>query len=208
VDVNRYSEIRPYLYHLTDRSNLDYIRESKVLFCAAELMRRARCRDLLRTQRQNHEPIEVSGSTVSLRDQKPLRKGNMELTGGFRFEDFLESLNSRVFFWPGNDEGPRRSGENHFGRYASERPAILRCRFESLMSANPSVEPLFCAYNSGAPRIVNGRKSPRGPNTFLQACDFPRIACKVVEVTFAGKAVLPPGVELGCSLPGPWQSFF
>jgi hypothetical protein len=91
VDVNRYSKIRPYLYHLTDRLNLDQIRESKVLFCAAELMKRAGCSDLLRTRRQDHESIEVNGSTISLRDQKPLLSGNMELTG-----DFTRSVRVRI----------------------------------------------------------------------------------------------------------------
>jgi len=208
VDVDRYAEIRPYLYHLTDESNLDHIRKEKVLSCAAELMKRAGRADLLRTRRQGHEPIEVDGSAVSLRDQKPLLSGNMELTGGFTFEDVVEALNSRVFFWPGSHEGPTRPGENHFARYVSERPAILRCRFQSLMSANPSLEPLFCPYNSGAPRVVNGSKSPRGPDTFLKACDFPRKASGVVEVTFIDKVLLPQDAELRRGPPGPWQSFF
>jgi hypothetical protein len=208
VDVDRYAEVRPYLYHLTDQSNLDHIRQSKVLFCAAHLMNRAGRSDLFRTRRRNHEAIEINGSRVSLRDQKPLRRGNVELIGGFTFEEFVESLNARVFFWPGKDEGPVLPGENHFAHYASERPAMLRCRFQSLRSENPSGVPLFCAYNSGAPRTVSGKKSPRGPNTFLKACDFPRTSSKVVEVTFIGKIVLPPDMELRVGSNGSWQSFF
>jgi hypothetical protein len=208
VDVDRYAEVRPYVYHLTDESNLDRIGKEKGLSCAAVLMKRARRTDLLRTRRQGHKPIEVDGSTVSLRDQKPLFRGNMKLTGEFTFEDFVEALNARVFFWPGKDDGPIPPGKNHFARYASERPALLRCQFQSLMFANPSLEPLFCPYNSGAPRVVNGRKSPRGPGTFLKACDFPRPASRVVEVTFIGKVVLPRDAELGRGPLGPWQSFF
>jgi len=132
----------------------------------------------------------------------------MELTGGFTLEDFVEALNVRVFFWPGKDEGPVRSGENHFARYASERPAMLRCLFQSLKSANPSAVPLFCPYNSGAPRIVNSKKSPRGPDTFLKACDFPRTSSEVVEVTFLREIVLPPDTELGEGPKGSWESFF
>jgi hypothetical protein len=207
VDVNRYSKIRAYLYHLTDRVNLDHIRESKLLFCAAELMKHSGRDDLLRKRRQNHERIEINGSGVSLRDQKPLLSGNIELTGGFTFEDFVEALNARVFFWPGTDEGPIRSGENHFARYEIERPAMLRCRFQSLLSASLAAEPLYCMYNSGAPRCVNGRKSPRGPNTFLKACDFPRSPSKVVEVTFIGEVEIPQDAEFGDGPKGPWQSF-
>lgn len=208
MDVDRYVEHQPYLYHLTDQSNLCRIREEKVLFCAAELMKRAGRTDLLRTRRQNHEPVEVNGSTVWLRDQEPLYRANIELTGGFTFEEFVETLNARVFFWPGKDKGPVRQGENHFGRYASERPAILRCHFQALRSHNPFAVPLFCAYNSGAPRTVSGKKSPRGPNTFLNACDSPRTPSKVVEVTFLGEIELPPDTEVRQGSNGSWQSFF
>jgi len=208
MDVNRYSKTRPYLYHLTDRSNLDHIRMTRMLSCAAELMRRAGCNELLRKRRQNHEPIEINGSRVLLRDQKPLLRGHMELTGGFIFDDFVEALNAKVFFWPGTDKGPILSGENYFAHYASERPAMLRCRFQSLRSTNPPAIPLFCPYNSGAPRTVNGRKSPRGPDTFLPAGDFPRTPSGVVEVTFVGEVVLPPDTELRQGRKGPWQSLF
>jgi hypothetical protein len=208
VDVDRCTEVRPHLDHLTDESNLDRIRKEKVLSCAAGLMKRARCTDLLRTRRQGHEPIEVEGSTVLLRDQKPLLSGNMELTGGFTFEDFVEALNARVFFWPGTDEGPILSGRNHFARYAVELPVMLRCRFQSLLSANLAAEPLFSMYNSGAPRCTNGRKSPRGPNTFLKACNFPRSPSKVVEVTFIGRVEIPEDAEFGADPKGPSQALF
>jgi uncharacterized protein DUF7002 len=208
MNANRYSEIRPHLYHLTDRSNLDLIRATGTLLCAADLMKRAGRSNLLRTRRLNHEPLEISGSRVVLRDQEPLRSGNIELTGGFTFEDFVEELNAKVFFWPGNDDGPIPSGKRHFTCYKSESPVMLRCRFQSLLSANPSTEPLFCPYNSGAPRTVNGKKSPRGPTTFSKACDFPRRRSEVVEVTFVRKVVLPPDAELRYSPAGPWQSLF
>lgn len=143
-----------------------------------------------------------------LRDQKLLRSGNIELTGGFTFEDFVEALNARVFFWSGKDDGPIPSGKRHFARYKSESPVMLRCRFQTLLSANSTTEPLFCPYNSGAPRTVNGKKSPRGPNTFSKACDFPRIPSKVVEVTFVKKLFLPQDTELGHGPAGPWQLFF
>lgn len=208
MDIGRFAEVRPYLYHLTDRVNLSYIRESKVLFCAADLMKRSGRTDLLRTRRQGHERIRVDGSTLSLRDQKPLLSGNMDLTGGFSDEDFVKALNAVVFFWPGNVEGPIPSGANHFAHYAVERPLMLRCRFQSLLSANPAAEPLFCMYNSGAPRCVNGKKSPRGPNTFLRACDSPRPPSRVVAVTLVGEAALPSETEIGKSPTGQWQPFF
>jgi hypothetical protein len=132
----------------------------------------------------------------------------VKLTGGFTYEDFVEALNLRVFFWPGKEKGPIVSGEKHFAHYASEHPAILRCRFQSLRSANPSAVPLFCPYNSGSPRTVNRKKSPRGPDTFLRGSDFQRTSRKVVEVTFVGEVELPPDTELREGPQGLWHSFF
>ncbi len=208
MDVNRYSEMLPYLYHLSDRSNLDSVRRTRTLFCAANLMRQGGRNGLLRTRRQNHEPVEIKGSRVLLRDQKPLRSGNIELVGGFTFEDFVQALNARVFFWPGKSDGPVPSGKRHFARYESEGPVMFRCRFQSLLSSNPSTEPLFCPYNSGAPRTANGKKSPRGPKTFAKACDFPRIRSRVVEVTFLKNVLLPPDAEFGNGPAGRWQPLF
>jgi hypothetical protein len=208
MDMDRFVKVRPYLYHLTDRSNLDRIRKEKALCCTRELMSRAGRMDLLRTRRKEHERIEIDGSVVTLRDQKPLLSGAIELTGGFTFEKFVKSLNSRIFFWPGDDGGPVRSGQRHFARYASENPAMLRCRFQSLISANPSAEPLFCPYNSGAPRAVNGRKSPRGPDTFLRDYEFPKMVSRVVEVTFAGTVALPSDSEYRSGLHERWNALF
>lgn len=143
MDVNRYSEIRPYLYHLTGQSNLHFIRMEGALFCTEELMYRAGRSGLLRTRRLNHEPIEINASRVTLRDQRPLCSGNIELRDGFLFADFVEALNARVFFWPGKDDGPVPSGKNHFARYKGENPAILRCRFESGCSQIPQLNLCF-----------------------------------------------------------------
>jgi len=74
--------------HLTDRSNLAYPRRRDAT-CAAELMKCAGSSDLLRTRRQRHEPIEVDAISRSLRDQKPLHAGNIELTGGFTSKTLL-----------------------------------------------------------------------------------------------------------------------
>lgn len=196
---------RPYLYHLTDRSNLDYIRETSSLLSAATLMNLAGRTDLLRQHRHRHEPITVRNVVIVLRDQAPLYKGNVRLPSGYTFEDFIESLNETVFFWPGSATTPISYGVRHFERYQDERPVILRISLRSLLAANPTAEPLYCRYNSGAPRCSYGQKSPRGPDPFLPAWGFSGTPSQVVEVVFQRKIVLPADVEFGSHPERRWR---
>jgi hypothetical protein len=160
--------------------------------------------ELFRVRRRSHEEIAINGTRISLRDQAPLYERNLDLSGGYSFADFVASLNSRVFFWPGTASGPNSCGVGHFERYKEERPRILRIASNSLFAANPWVEPLFCRYNSGAPRCSNGKKSPRGPDTFLDIGHFIGTPSQVVEVTFDREVLLPANTEVGALPQGPW----
>lgn len=113
----RYGSSRPYLYHLTDRSNLDPIRETRTLLPAATLMERSGRVELLRIRRRAHERVDVDNRSILIRDQAPLHKGNVVLEIGFSFDDFVESINRRIFFWPGKAGGPISYGIRHFERY-------------------------------------------------------------------------------------------
>jgi uncharacterized protein DUF7002 len=204
-DIAEFVRLRPFLYHLTAARNLTHIRASRVISPAAELMKSAGRLDLMRQKRIGHVPIDVNGRPIVLRDQVPLHRGNMKLPEGFTFEDFVESLNSRIFFWPGRASGPISYGTRHFERYRSEHPVILRARVRSLLASNPGLEPHFCQYNSGSPRCSYGEKSPRGRNTFLSHSKFPGSPSKVVEVTFTTEIILPRDAEYGLHPGGPWQ---
>ena len=201
--VEDYITIRPHLYHLTHRTNLVPLRQMRRLFPAAILLRRGGRVELMRTPRRRSEPVIIDGAQIMLRDQGPLHKGNMQLSRGHTFEQFIESLNDRVFFWPGDQRGPISYGIRHFEAYRDEQPAIVRVRMEDLLRANPSIVPLFCRYNSGSPRCSYGKKSPRGPHTFLSAPDFRETCSRVVEVTFLASVVLPPETEYGLHPGGP-----
>lgn len=137
-----------------------------------------------------------------------MHAGNIEFEGGWVLEDLVEDLNRRVFFWSGWERGPIRHGANHFERYRAERPAILRVRFGSLREHNPGSTPLFCKFNSGAPRRYQGRPSPRGPRTFLPAHDCPYTPGSVVEVTFLENVKLPPDTEVSDRPDGGWQPLY
>ena len=169
------------------------------------LFERADRLDLVRRRRKGHERITIGSDVVLIRDQAPLHGGNLSLPISYTFEDFVESLNRRSFFWPGTAAGPISYGYRHFERYRNEAPVILRLTLDSLLLANPSTQPLFCRYNSGSPRCSNGVRSPRGPDTFLLAADFNRTPSEVVEVTFDSEITLPAVTEVGSRPSGPWR---
>jgi len=203
--ISDFAKTRPFLFHLTDRDNVGEIRRSRHLQCASRLMQQAGDGQYRRRKRMHHITVQIGATTVKIRDQQPLHGGNITFEGKWSFEDVIESLNSRVFFWPGRDEGPISYGERHFERYAGEQPAILRVSTAEIVAANAGIDPLFCRFNSGSPRCAKGIGSPRGPNTFVPCHQADFTPSKVVEVTFTEVAILPAKIEVADSVSGPWR---
>lgn len=208
-DLADYAQLRPFLYHLTARENLPGIRTDRRLDSAATLLQAANLEADVRLRREGPKHINIGKRKVVLRDQRPLHRGPIVFPLGYVFEDFVELLNRRVFFWAGQEHGPagpaKTYGGNHFETYSSERPVILRINFMSLMSANEGQQPLFCQYNSGAPRCSRGHHAPRGPNTFLHPAMFPKSAAGVAEVTFADHVGLPDDTMVASQFGTQWK---
>jgi hypothetical protein len=191
-------KIRPFLYHLTASENLPSILENRELLSVRSILERGNRPDLLRTRRQQHEKIIVAGTHYLLRDQLPLRQGNVNLDDGVEFEEFVELLNTLVFFWPGNDSGPIQMGLNHFLHYADEQPVVLRVAFDALLDANPGVMLKFATVNSGAPRCnPKVGKGIRGLSTFVSLPYFRGTAGEVKEVVFDDRLLLPHSIGVG-----------
>ena len=205
--LSQFATLRPYVFHMTATENLEHIRQRRALTCAARLYDLAGAARPMEPRRACVR-LRVGDVLVIVRDQGPLHRGNIELRGGWDFQDVLADLNGRVFFWAGTERGPSAYGLRYFERYRSEGLAVLRVRCEELLAANAGRRPEFCRYNSGSPRCSGGAKSPRGPETFAaaEAADF--TAGKVVEVTYADKAKLPARVDVGASPTGPWRSVY
>jgi hypothetical protein len=164
--------------------------------------------DLLRTRRDEDLELVIEGTSVLIRDQSPLSPANIEFEGGWSLGDLVESVNRRVFFWPGGRSGPINYGANHFDRYAEERPVVLRIRLRSLLTTNSGLKPQFSRYNSGAARQNQGKRIPRGPKTFIDAGRFPGTPGDVKEVAFTFGLKLPSDTEWASGLAGPWQRAF
>lgn len=202
---SQFAAVRPYVYHLTNTVNLDAIKRERLIHCASSLMRRASDTAFLREKRKTSITLRIGAETIHIRDQQPLHNGNIQFEGGWSFADLIQSLNERIFFWPGSWSGPISYGQRHFERYLGEKPAIIRVRTEELMSLNSGLTPLYCRYNSGSPRCSGGVGSPRGPNTFVDSSKADFTAGKVVELTFPDSVRLPPSCEISASTTGPWR---
>lgn len=189
--LREFCELRPFLYHVTERSNLPRLLRSRMMEPAAELIRRSGNHEW--TERRRREPvaIEVDGETVVLKDQRPLIFANATLEGGWTERDFIRYLNEHVFFWPGTEAGSIKHGARLLARYEQSAPAVLRMGSREAFAANPERTPLFCPFNSGALRKQNGAPVARGPGLFAPAHNFPRPARAVVEVVVHGAVRLP-----------------
>ena len=196
IDLQRFIELRPYLYHVTARENGSLLAREMILEPAAELMRRAGRPDLIRWRRPDPVLLRIDDDEVILKDQRPLIEANLSLDGSWELEDFVEYLNQHVFFWPGRSDGPISHGVRLLGRYDATAPLVLRVPTRDVIDANIGFEPLFCPYNSGAPRQQGGRRARRGPHLFAPAERFHRRESEVVELAYRNRVALPDSAEV------------
>jgi hypothetical protein len=189
--LETYAKLRPMLFHGTAGLNLQSIRAEHKLHTAIALKP-----EYCAEQRSCSVRLTRGEHIVVLRDQRALQWGHIDLTGGWRREDLLRALNSRVFFWPGSQNGPISYGRRLFEAYKSSDQAVLRVDLWGLLKSNPDILPYFCKFNSGGPRSIPGRRSPRGPDTFILAHEWSHPASRVAEVSFVGPVSLPNTTEL------------
>jgi hypothetical protein len=194
--IEEFAELRPFLYHVSARENLPRLQRTHRLDTADHLLRSAARLDLLRERRPTAISLLVEGETVVLKDQRPLIEANLSLEPPWTFGDFVEFLNQRIYFWPGDAIGPIVSGARLLAHYAEELPLVLRVRVADLLNANPGATPLFSPYNSGAPRMQRGRAVSRGPNLFRSAQAAQRRRFEVIEVAFRAPLKLPMTTEV------------
>lgn len=199
--LQRLLELRPYLFHLTAKSNLSSIARTQTLRSAALLLDEAGLKEQSSQRRLDHLNIRQGHDSVQIRDQKPLIEGAIAFENGWNIARLVQLINQHVFFWPGGHAGPINAGVNHFERYRNEEPVILRLATADLLDKGLK----FSRYNSGAPRCSGGKYSPRGNKTYVPAFDFPGTASEVVEVVAVGTCPLPENAEVSTSPAGPWS---
>ncbi len=191
MDLEKFIEKTPYLYHLTSQENAANIINQQKLFSTNELIAQSGNKDYEKVKREKrpvHLKLSVNGVTVDIRDQQPISMVALPkcLTDGWNVGDFLHHLNDRVFMWP-----TLKRLWSHFNRYENEKPVIFRFSTRELLEANPHVK--FCRLNSGATRAnsyLGGKAPERGSQTFQIAENFNFPIGNVAEVTFEKECVV------------------
>jgi hypothetical protein len=200
-------ELRPYAYHTSGQDNFEAIRRHRKLRSARSILEGTEHEHLLVERRKFSVTLEVDGETVVIRDNKPLAVGSLDLQGGWSLSDWLGELNSRVFLWPGRDDGPIQRGRAHFERYASEGSVfVVRVPTPSLFAANRDRQLWVTRCNSGSARHIGGKPVPRGSATFQIPADAAFRAFEVIELSYRGDAKLPEDSRWSTSLDGPWTA--
>jgi len=199
--LHRLLQCRPYLFHLTAASNIASISRTLLLRSANELLAEAGLKHQSSERRLAHLSAPQVDGSVHIRDQAPLIEGAISFEDGWDMPRLVQHINDHVFFWPGNLAGPIEPGRNHFERYRSESPVILRVPTAELLGRSIK----FSRYNSGAPRCSGGKYSPRGSKTYVPASQFVGTASEVVEVVVVGACPLSSNVEVSSSPTGPWR---
>jgi hypothetical protein len=207
MNINAFIVVRPYLYHLTDRANLDHIVHTQSILSTKRIIEISGIQNgesFLRSQRSKHEIIPVGDKNIKIRDQRPISIKALSkcLADDWNPADFIEHINKRVFFWCSLDRLLR-----HFNRYIKEQPKILKCRTKDIIDRNGGkVE--YCGIDSGSTRPnyrLGGSGEYRGPDTFLPYHRYNQAPRSVVEVTVLEYCDLPSEFYVSDSPRGPWQ---
>jgi hypothetical protein len=208
MNIQEFSQHRPYLYHLTDEENLPLILggkslKSTELLAYAAFKNKTEAKEFLRTKRVGHAALTIDTKKFKIRDQLPISLVVLErsLADGLNSGDFLELLNSRVFWWP-----TKNRLERHFKRYESENPVIIKVITQEMLDINNNVE--FCRLNSGATRChpaYGGNAPTRGKTTFLPPDLYQLNYASIAEVTFPKECNLPSNIWIGSTPEGPWK---
>lgn len=207
MNIDRFIETHPFLYHLTDSRNFDLILKHKKLFSTQELVIKSDLEaefktSFLRSRRPRHFVLNIDNQQYFIRDQRPISEKNLAkcLTPGWGIEDFYSLLNNRVFFWP-----TIKRLQSHYARYKAENPVIIKVKSSEILTINLHAE--YSRLNSGATRsnsYLGGAPPLRGEGTFLSAEKYNRSVSSVAEVTFQEKCILPESVYYGNNPSGPW----
>jgi hypothetical protein len=166
LDRDRLARDYPYLWHVTRLENLLRIERTRRLESAAALMRAAGDCAFLRKQRDEDKCLRIGDDEVWLREQSKLNEANAAWEGGWGMPEFLEALNSRVFFWPGTHDGVVRTARENFRSFLDAGGVPIRIRYETVRHLS-GIHIQYSRFNAGAPRQNDGKPIPRGPRTFL-----------------------------------------
>jgi hypothetical protein len=197
----QFVRLRPYLYHLTNPTNLPMLRRERSLRSAAWWAGAAhrfapQLEDpeaFLAAPRLRPVTLRVGrGRRVTLNDQFPMRSRRSFASLRGTYEDYLRCLNALVFWWPGDGERLKSKG-SLAETFALRNARAGWLRIPTADAWGEAAPVRFCRYNSGAPQARDGVE--RGPHIFV-TCDEPGLTVGgVAEVVFEHGLALPATAE-------------
>lgn len=201
---NHWIRHRPFLYHFAPADNIERIIARREMLSAEVIVRKAYSYDptqipdpdaFLRSPREEPVALRVGPlveDLFELNDQLPmLHESSFAELDGTR-DDFIELLNSFVFYWPGTYDGPVTKGD-HGQSFRTRYKHFAELRIPVADVWTDRSRPKFCSYNSGAPQARDRVK--RGPSIFVEASDTELATRKVVEAVFSKQVALPPSTQ-------------
>lgn len=185
MDIDKFLELRPKLYHLTHKDNLESIKESNKIYSTDYIVKKSGITEpesFLKTRRVKLKKVNFNGSEIYIRDQIPLHPSmiNKAMDGTCTPGEYIYLLNKKVFFWPTKDRL-----ERHYNTYKDQNPVILILDTKEIYDLNKE-RVKFCRLNSGALRANfyhGGKPPPRGLNTFKSPEDYKSTPSTVAEFT-------------------------
>lgn len=205
---------RPFVYHFATLENIERIVKRGEMLSAEAIVKRAHAYDptqvpdpgaFLRAPRVGPIALTIGPELEDvfvLNDQLPMRHETSFATLVGTRNDFIALLNSFVFCWPGNEDGPvtkGNHGQNFLGRY----PAFAELRIPIEDAWTDDLPPVFCRYNSGGPQPRDG--VVRGPGIFVSAQEPSLALKKVVEIAFKQRVAIPDSAEWRRDAQSDWR---
>lgn len=204
MDIDKFLKLRPKLYHLTHKDNIESIKQTKKIYSTDYIVKKSGIEEpevFLKTRRSRLEKVNFNGSEVYLRDQIPLRPSMIDkaMDGTCTSDEYIFLLNKRVFFWP-----TKNRLERHYKTYKDQDPVILIFDTKEVYDLNKE-RVKFCRLNSGALRAnsyLGGKPPARGLNTFKTLEDYKRTPSTVAEFTVDEYCELPETIWISKSPDG------
>ena len=204
--------LRPYLYHFAPLENIRQIMDRGEMLSARRIVEMAVTYQpdqvddpdtLLATPRRSKVSLRVGpreSDVFTLNDQRPMTLGNCFANLDCSPEEFVRTLNSYVFFWPGDTDGPRTKGK-HGASFVSRYHHFAALRFRFTDIEHGAVTLKFCGCNSGAPQ--ERHRIRRSPAIFRPFAE-PKLVGQAVEVVAEGSLQLPDVLEYRSAAQPDW----
>jgi hypothetical protein len=172
VDAAQLASLHPTLYHMAEDGSWPSIRDRGLLSTQAivDLYKpgdQARAA-ILSTVRRNKIALSSAAlGDITVRDQRPAKFLEACMHDGVSPQDYLDALNSRVFFWLSLQ---RLRTLLSARAYRDLRQTVLYVDTPSLLDAYAGLVQL-APYNTGSMHVPTAPK--RGPEIFADLADYP-----------------------------------